>query len=258
MKVSPCFILFLLGLCLALPTLAEESPSKPELDFTCKYPVLEAATLISEGEANHAMKDILLPAIKQLHELEKADGRQFYCSRGSTETLLYLGAIATGHPIRPTDKAGAIVVDYQFALALYYCAYIEVSRGDLDQAQQYLNEALDLSPMNAMFLNELGYVYTKQGHLQEGLKTYEEAEKVADEFSPETSKLDEKSRSLRMQGYIYVELGDFDKAKALYQQCLKMNPKDRQARGELEYIDQQLARRSRPPTKSGGGTQFRP
>ncbi|QYY36629.1 tetratricopeptide repeat protein [Ruficoccus sp. ZRK36] len=256
MKIPARYLRLLFFACLALPIQAQETPSKTDRDLTCKYPVLEVPTLVTEGKTNRAMQDILLPAIAQLHALEKADGQQFYCARGNTESLVYLAAIAAGKPIRPTDKKSAIVVDYRFALALYYSGYIEVSRGNFDQAEQYLNEALDLSPMNAMFLNELGYTYIKQGHMQKALKTYQEAEK-ATEFSPEADKLDDLGRALRMQGYVYVELGDYDKAKALYQQCLKMNPKDRQAKAELDYIDQQLIR-TRPPEKSGSGPQGRP
>jgi tetratricopeptide (TPR) repeat protein len=245
MKKSAC--LLLLMLINACPALNAGDPSLPTKgEVTCDYPVEQVPKLIQEGQSAQAIKDILQPAIDQLHAQEKANEQQFYCSRTDTETLLYLLGVATGKPVRPTDKDSACIVDYRFALALYYYGYIEAAKGDNAQAVKYLNEAIALSPMNAMFLTELGYVYTREGQMQKALETLQQAEEAADGFSPEALKLSEKTRAMRMQGYIYIEQRQFDQARAIYRQCLELNPQDRQAQNELDYIDQMLKRSAKP------------
>ncbi|MDP0497894.1 MAG: tetratricopeptide repeat protein [Verrucomicrobiota bacterium JB024] len=245
MKKSACLLLLLL--IHACPALSAGDQSLPtEGEITCDYPVEQVPELIQQGQSARAIKDILQPAIDQLHAAQKTNKQQFYCSRTDTETLLYLLGVAAGKPVRPTDKDSACIVDYHFALALYYYGYIEAAKGDNAQAVNYLNQALALSPMNAMFLSELGYVYTKEGQMQQALEILQQAEEAADGFSPEALKLSEKTRAMRMQGYIYIEQRQFDKARAIYRQCLALNPQDRQAQNELDYIDQMLKRSPKP------------
>jgi hypothetical protein len=55
-------------------------------------------------------------------------------------------------------------------------------------------------------------------------------------LSPERLKADELSRARRGLGYVFVELGDLDKAERKYQQCLADDPNDTRAKQELEYV----------------------
>ena len=100
---------------------------------------------------------------------------------------------------------------------------------------------MQLSPMNAQYLAEVGEWY--KGHRDwANAYTFFERASTASEFSPDSEKGFEKRRGLRGMGFALSEQGKFDEAEALYRQCLKIDPNDAGAKGELQYIAQQRAR----------------
>jgi tetratricopeptide (TPR) repeat protein len=64
---------------------------------------------------------------------------------------------------------------------------------------------------------------------------YQKAEEAA-EFSPEDVKNAEMGVALRGAGYVFVEMGELDKAEEKYRKCLEIDPADNKARAELGYI----------------------
>jgi tetratricopeptide (TPR) repeat protein len=68
------------------------------------------------------------------------------------------------------------------------------------------------------------------------LKAFNASEEAAS-FSHPDSKDASLGRAWRGMGYVYVEQGKLQEAKKKYEQCLKLNPKDRSAAAELKYIE---------------------
>lgn len=66
-------------------------------------------------------------------------------------------------------------------------------------------------------------------------EAFEKAEDNAPLASDE-SKAEVLGRARRGLGFVFVELGQLDKAEQKYQQCLADDPKDTKAAAELEYV----------------------
>ncbi|WP_309384521.1 tetratricopeptide repeat protein [Cerasicoccus frondis] len=211
-------------------------PDTEETSHNCDFDVQKAEQMIIKKQADTAMVEILAPAIAQLDALEKEDGRQFYCSRSGAETLLYLMTAVT-------EGKDAVVVDQQFAMALYFAAYVDIEDRDLTAAQQKLERALELSPQNSNFLSELGYVLQVQQKWPEAFNYYERAIEAAG-ISPESSRTNELGRAMRGKGYTLIETGKLDEAVAIYEDCLELNPNDQNAKRELKYIQHLRAKES--------------
>jgi len=200
--------------------------------LACSVRVIDAQTLIRSRRAEEAEASILRPALQQLEELAKTDTRKFYCSRTAAETLLYLGGAAT----RP-EIGSAVIVDYDFALAHYFSAYLRVENRDLAAAEKHIEAALSLSPANPMFLCE-------KAHLRQLAKDWTGAIQLCDQaidstaaFSPPDARVREKTRALRTKAYSLVELKKTQEARSLYIECLALDPNDRKASAELRYLE---------------------
>jgi len=59
---------------------------------------------------------------------------------------------------------------------------------------------------------------------------------AAEVGEPKSTKTTDLTLAWRGQGYCLVELGRFDEAEKLYKKCLALDPSDKKAKGELEYI----------------------
>jgi tetratricopeptide (TPR) repeat protein len=91
--------------------------------------------------------------------------------------------------------------------------------------------------VNPLFLAELGHVYQLKKDWAKSIELYDQAFASTAAYSPENSKLVEKGRFLRGKAYSLVELKQFDDAKAVYRDCLVIDPNDRRAKAELKYIE---------------------
>lgn len=161
-----------------------------------------------------------------------------FCSRTGPETLAYL--------LKSTavDKKDSTIIDFDFALAHYYMAYISIERGDLKNADDHLSAALALSPQNSVFLSEAGHLRQLRKQWDQSIELYEQAIGSADSFSPESSKVFEKGKALRGKAYSLVELDRLNDAYELYAECLKIDPNDKRAKAEMRYIDELRKKRS--------------
>jgi tetratricopeptide (TPR) repeat protein len=219
------FVFLLLAGCVA------SRPCVGEADqHVCRFPVRTVQALILSGKPDVAINTILQPTLQQLATIKKVDTRRLYCSRTGAETLLYLLTSAK-------DGGSAVVIDYGFALAYFCYAHIHVEQGDLGRAEVKLRQALELSPSNPVFLSEQGYLYQRKSEWTKALELYDEALAATEAFSPEESKVLEKGKALRGRGYSLVELDRLQEANEAYQECLSIDPNDRVARAELDYVE---------------------
>lgn len=155
-------------------------------------------------------------------------GNRFYASRGQLETIYYMTKAAA-------DNEQAMAIGPSCADALYIRSYASLDLGQIELAEEYLKRAIDMSPVNSMYLSELGHVYHTKEEWGKALDLFMEAENAA-EFSPPELKANELSRAKRGVGYSLIELGRLDEARVKYKECLEINKNDTGALRELEYI----------------------
>lgn len=191
--------------------------------------VYQAVDLLGKGAADQALERIDR-AIAGYETRFSGSRQQIYSAREMTETLLYMGEAASGNK-------DAIAVEPEYGYAHYFRGYALVELGRHDEALPSLQKAVSLSPYNAQFMAELGNWYQDRKDWPNALSYYERAQ-GASEFSPEDLKKSELSRALRGIGFVYIEQRKLDEAEAIYKRCLELDPEDKTAQNELEYVRQ--------------------
>jgi tetratricopeptide (TPR) repeat protein len=222
----------------AAPTLARQ-PTQAQLAADPQDEALtRAQQFIRQGEPADALP-LLDGVIAQQALSHSKDKRRIYCARSPAETLLYLTDAAQA-------KEEAVVLGPIWCDALYLKAFALVDLGRRDEAQPLLEEAIRLSPHNALYLGELGEYYKSRKQWDAAMSAFSRAAD-ASEFSPDNVKDQERGRAWRGMGYVSIELGKFDEAEALFRKCLTLNPNDAMATNELNYIAQQRAKAKAAP-----------
>ncbi len=235
-------------LCFSCATKKIPNQAQPEKDTkqsTSESAIEEKyAKLLQEGFnklANRYTKESIEryfdPVIEAYNSHYGNNGKHIYCSRGLTETLLYLSIAAT-------KKEEAVVISQLWADAFYFKGYASLDLGRVEDARIFVNKAVELSPSNSMYLSELGHLYQIDRKWVEALDLYNRAEEAASVFSPDKLKNDELTRALRGIGYCLIELGRLDEAEKKYKKCLEINKNDAKALNELNYI-QNLRRKNK-------------
>ena len=224
-----------LGLAAPLAAVAADTPAKFEKD---QKSFAEVSRLLAARKFAEAVT-VLDRLIAENERKHRGDTRSVYSARSPTEALLYAGMAAK-------DKRDATVVGPDWGLAVYLKGYALIDLNRRDEARKWLEGAVEMSPMNAQFLGELGEWHKNARGWDKAYKLFERAAAAA-EFSPDEIKSDHKRRGLRGMGFVLIEQGDLDRAEALFRDCLKIDPNDRGAKVELDYIQQQRAK-ARPKT----------
>jgi len=169
-------------------------------------------------------------AIALCEERYGASGRKVYASRGQAETIYYMVLAAS-------TKTDAMAVDTTCADAHYLMGYASLDLGRVEEAEAQLRAAVELAPVNAMYLAELGHIYQTQLDWQNALETFSKAEEYAGSFSPEELRVRELARAKRGAGYNLIELGRLDEAEQKFRECLELDAGDQAALNELRYIE---------------------
>ena len=168
---------------------------------------------------------------------------RYYAARTLTETMFYMVRAAA-------DETKAVAVGTQCSDALYLRGYAGIDLGELDSAQIFIERAVRMSPMNSMYLSELGHILQAKRDWQKALETYELSAEAAQTYSPEELKNKELARAKRGIGYVLIELGRLDEAEIQFRECLDIDAEDAGAIGELKYIEDLRNQSMQPPNKS--------
>ncbi len=199
-------------------------------------PTLETEKHISQGykllSQNNTVK-----AIKQFDKaIELCKGQynnskqKHYAVRGQLDTLYYMLKAAS-------ENTSAIAVSTVCSDALYLKGYASLDLGKIDVAEQFILRAVEMSPVNSMYLSELGHLYQTKKDWKKALDTFQESEQNVEAYSPPDLKLQELSRAKRGVGFALIELGKLDEAEKKFNECLEINKNDKTALNELKYIE---------------------
>ena len=106
-------------------------------------------------------------------------------------------------------------------------AEIYLSSEREDQAEEILNEILEVNPDTINVYNTMGVLYRKKGDYPTALKNYEKALKI----HPEEPNIHYNI------GRIHIEMKNLDKAKSCFNKALALDPGFKEAREILNAID---------------------
>jgi tetratricopeptide (TPR) repeat protein len=130
-------------------------------------------------------------------------------------------------------KANKIIIwkGPSYSKAYFKLAYIAVERNNFEDALRYLDKAIVLEPDHPGLLCEKAYVLSQ-------LKRYQEAHDLfirAVDIRPWVSDI-QRARALRGAGTALIDLGKLDEAEAMFKKSLEIEPRNKNALNELDYI----------------------
>jgi tetratricopeptide (TPR) repeat protein len=202
---------------------AAEQPSKE------RTLLVKGGDALKKGEAEKAITEYFDPVIQHYTEIYKGETKRIYSAQNQMQAIMYVAL--------PDDKKlGTEVVDGTWADAYLMKAYALTELGKLKEAQQALESAIGLSPMNSQYLSELAYTYQAMKDCDKSIEKYTQAASMAELASEEATKTTDLTRAWRGRGYCLVEQGKLEEAEAMYRKSLALDPKDDKSKGELNYI----------------------
>lgn len=223
--------------------------------------LMEGRATLLNGNPATAVEKYFNPVIAHYETTYKDSPQQLFCSDNNKQSLMYLmtAAVAVNlgkenlpdhlmpktflaagrHTLDP--KAETVVLSSTWAEAYFLKAYAAIETGRTDEALKFLKKALYLSPNNTTYWSELGHVHQMLKNWESSIKIFKLAEEAAS-VSEEAARDSDRTRAWRGIGFPYIEQGKLDQAEALFKQCLELNPEDRKAQNELNYIAQVKAK----------------
>lgn len=191
--------------------------------------LVQAMQMIKSGQPAGAIAGPIAQVIAHYENGPGKDHRKrYYCASSQVEMFLYLGLAAKDHQ-------EAVVLPQVWADAYFEESSALTDLGRVGDSRAALMKALALSPMNSLYLSELGYTYEVRHDNEKALDYFQQAEDASN-FSPPDMKNAELAHALRGEGYALTELHRLDEAEAKYHQALKLDPNDQKSKSELEYI----------------------
>lgn len=191
-----------------------------------------ARQMLVDMRPEEALANSVNPVIAYYENQYSNEPRRVYCARTPAEAQAYIAEANSA-------KHEAVILGPQYSEAHCLKYYVLRALKQPAESRSNLIKALELSPLNADFLNESAYLYQREKNWEESRKEFVRAADCARKYSSEEVRLSELSRALRGQGYCLVELGELDEAEAIYLECLKVDPNDQIAMEELEYTQDQ-------------------
>lgn len=224
------FVCLWTGLSAALALAAETSKAteakEPDKDPKVSSLLTDARKWLDAREAAAAVG--VCEKVDEIYRaFYAARPEKIYCARTHPETLALLLAASN-------RREKAIVIGPNWGAARFMKAYALVELRRAEEARRAIQAALELSPMNAQYLCELGAIEVSFKNWKAAQVAYQGAADHAG-LVPEEKKGD-LARARRGLGYVLVELGDLDGAAKIYELCLQDDPKDERARRELEFV----------------------
>ena len=228
--LNALFLVFALSM--SAPLSAENAkPKSPAADSPSKERTLliKGGDALKKGAPQKAIAEYFDPVIQHYTEIYKGETKRIYSARNQVQAIMYVAL--------PDDKKlGTEVIDGTWADAYLMKAYALTELGQLKEAQQALESAIALSPMNSQYWSELAFTYQAMKDCSKSIETYAQAASMAELASGEATKTTDLTRAWRGQGYCLVEQGKLAEAEALYRKSLALDPNDDKSKGELNYV----------------------
>lgn len=126
------------------------------------------------------------------------------------------------------------------AVAHFDRGFLLSSQNEFAAAAKSIEIAIEISPKNAAFYHEIGYVYNRMGRYDRAIEMFQKAINLDD-----TEERKWTAGALRGMGYANIEKGDLALADSLFRKSLAIDPANELALNELTYIER-LRRQAEP------------
>lgn len=206
------------------PTFAEEGLGVQHRDS-----VNQGFELAHAGQPGRAM-DAVQPALAYCEAQLAREDVRFVSVVDAAQYHLYLDEHADGAPTEWLDVA--------CASAYTLVGFLHAGEKRMEAALPFLDRAIAIAPYYPNPLTEKGFVLNQLGRHDEAISAYRAAIALGERHA---SAAHMKAIALRGIGWALVEQGDLDGAQRAYEDSLVVDPGNRTALGELEYIAQQRA-----------------
>ena len=182
----------------------------------------------------------------------KPGGPVYVLTDGQMDVITAMAAIGamTGKDPALKDREVVAVNNPYPALALALGSYYN-EIGRFDEAVRVLGKGMTLYAVPdlgmgmhmPLIATEHALALARLGKLAEALAAYDDALSLA------AAEDMDKARMQRGRGYVLTEMGKLDEAQAAYEESLKLEPGNKIALNELEYIKQLRAGGEKAPTE---------
>ncbi len=217
----------LLGATLAMPAWGQTQASAvQDAEAGRGAKVVEVIGKIKSGDAAGALATIE-PVLAEYDKLYPAGGR-YRCA----------------DEMSPPVPAGFAKLTNSWCYALWAKGYALVELNRLPEAVAPLQRATELMPDRPQFLSELGYVHQALKQWQPSLAAYGRAADLGAAMKDPDDRKRELRRAWFGMAFDLIELGKLDEAEALLKKCLELTPDDEKVKNELQYIQEQRAKKS--------------
>lgn len=127
---------------------------------------------------------------------------------------------------------------WSYSKLWWQLAVVNRSQGLRDNALICIEKGLELEPDHPYLWIQRGLVLSEAGRFQDALGAYQTASVVRIWSSPSVI-----AWALRTQGYALIELGRLTEAETVYRRSLELDPGNKVAENELDYIEHLLSER---------------
>lgn len=214
------------------PSLAPASPAAAaarDTDAERKTRVEVASTALLGGRPQAAL-DAIEPAIAGYDADHATEKRRIYRGMSPMQRLACLMEAAS-------EKTGVVAVGSAYCNALYIKGYALVDLDRPADARATYERIVTPAPMHSHYLAELGQTYRPERNRSKMLELCRQAAGYAELATPDRVKAGQ-GLAWRCMGML-VEQGKLDKAETLYRKCLKVDPDDAKAKGEIDCVAEQ-------------------
>ncbi|MEM6525346.1 MAG: tetratricopeptide repeat protein [Bacteroidota bacterium] len=165
----------------------------------------------------HFMKGLVLTKMRKYKEALMAFNRTVTLDSANAEVWVNRGSVH--YYLGELDKAQddldqALQLDPLESNAYNALALIEIDRGNFDEALKLVNNALDFEPIQPYFLNNRGYIHLLKGDFDLARKDIDQSITI----DPENA------WAYRNKGWYYFNRSEFGEAIRLLKQATKLDP----------------------------------
>lgn len=203
------------------------------IGYDQKASASKAFELIKQGQLAQA-EAVLDDVLKRFDILMANSSRKYVCFRWAEDYRQFLNEIEAkqGHQAIRTYT----LVHYTFAQVLYFKAFIASSQKQWSQAINFLDREISYAPYDPLPHNEKGYILSMQKKPQQALESYKRGYALAATHIASSAKT-ELAGALRGMGSAQIDLGKLDDAVNSFKKSLEIEPGNKVALHELQYIE---------------------
>jgi tetratricopeptide (TPR) repeat protein len=240
MRLIPALLATALCLAPLIPAFAQQAGGEDTAA------VMEAQKALQAGKFDVAVAKTD-EVITRFEARREADAG-YNCTSGTTDTIgaLLGAAVANGKGTAPPGRTKTYAISSDICAAYFMKGFALVDLNRRADALANFETAIAMDPDNDHFLNELGEWYKTGRQWQKSLEIFIKASETTD--ASLTSSDDKEGaariatqrrcRSYRGMAFNYVEMAEWEKARAALEKCLAIAPGDAASLNEIKYIEE--------------------